>query len=35
VGRLLLDAGSPVEWQAGAEPAESIVEIVNAWQARR
>ena len=32
VGRLLLDAGSPVEWQTGAEPAESIVEIVNAWR---
>jgi hypothetical protein len=31
VGRLLLDAGSPVEWQTGAEPAEAIVEIVNAW----
>ena len=31
VGRLLLDAGSPVEWHTGAEPAESIVEIVNAW----
>ena len=33
VGRLLLDAGSPVEWQTGAEPAESILEIVNAWRA--
>jgi ankyrin repeat protein len=32
VGRLLLDAGSPVEWQTGAEPAEAIVEIVNAWR---
>lgn len=32
VGRLLLDAGSPVEWQPGAEPAESIVEIVNGWR---
>jgi ankyrin repeat protein len=32
VGRLLLDAGSPVEWQTGAEPAESILEIVNAWR---
>jgi ankyrin repeat protein len=32
VGRLLLDAGSPVEWQTGAEPAESIVEVVNAWR---
>jgi ankyrin repeat protein len=33
VGRLLLDAGSPIEWQSGAEPAEAIVEIVNAWRA--
>jgi ankyrin repeat protein len=32
VGRLLLDAGSPVEWQTGAEPAEAIVEIVNVWR---
>jgi ankyrin repeat protein len=32
VGRLLLDAGSPVEWQTGAEPAEAIVEVVNAWR---
>ena len=32
VGRLLLEAGSPVEWHSGAEPAESIVEIVNAWR---
>lgn len=32
VGRLLLDAGSPVEWQTGAEPAEAIMEIVNAWR---
>jgi ankyrin repeat protein len=32
VGRLLLDAGSPTEWEAGAEPSEAIVEIVNAWR---
>ena len=32
VGRLLLDAGSPVEWQTGAEPAEAIVEVVNGWR---
>ena len=35
VGQLLLNAGSPVEWQTGAEPAESIVEIVRAWTAGR
>jgi ankyrin repeat protein len=32
VGRLLLDAGSPVEWQEGEEPSEAIVEMVNAWR---
>jgi ankyrin repeat protein len=32
VGRILLDAGSPIEWQTGAEPAEAIVEIVDAWR---
>ena len=32
VGRLLLDAGSPVEWQAGDEPAEGITDIVNVWR---
>jgi ankyrin repeat protein len=33
VGRVLLGAGSPVEWQTGAEPAEAILEIVNTWRA--
>ena len=33
VGKLLLDAGSPVEWTAPeAEPAEGISEIVEAWR---
>jgi ankyrin repeat protein len=32
VGKLLLDAGSPVDWQTGDEPAEGILEIVAAWQ---
>ena len=32
VGRLLLDAGSPTAWEAGAEPSEEIAEIVNAWR---
>jgi ankyrin repeat protein len=32
VGRLLLDAGSPVDWQQGEEPSEGIVEIVNGWR---
>src|SRR5437016_2309426 len=32
VGKLLLDAGSPVEWETGAEPAEGILEILEAWR---
>jgi hypothetical protein len=32
VGRQLLDAGSPTEWEAGAEPSEAIAEILNAWR---
>jgi ankyrin repeat protein len=35
VGRLLLDAGSPVEWEAGDEPAEGLVEILSDWQRDR
>jgi ankyrin repeat protein len=35
VGRLLLDAGSPVEWEAGDEPAEGISEILSEWQRDR
>ncbi len=31
VARLLLDAGSPVDWETGAEPAEGIVDIIAAW----
>ena len=33
VGRLLLDAGSPVEWRAGEEPSQEIFEIIEAWRA--
>jgi ankyrin repeat protein len=32
VGRLLLDAGSPVDWQQSEEPAAGIVDIVDAWR---
>jgi ankyrin repeat protein len=32
VARRLLEAGSPTEWEAGAEPSEAILEIVNAWR---
>ncbi len=32
VGKLLLDAGSPVDWETGDEPAEGILEIVAAWR---
>ena len=36
VGRLLLDAGSPVEWRSPTEePAEGIVEILAKWQRER
>jgi ankyrin repeat protein len=35
VGALLLAAGSPVEWEAGAEPAEAITETISAWVARQ
>ncbi len=36
VGRLLLDAGSTVEWQLPtAEPAESVVEIIEEWTRNR
>ena len=35
VGRLLLDAGSPVEWQPGAEPSERILEVLEEWQRPR
>lgn len=32
VGRLLLDAGSPTDWEPGAEPSESILEIIRDWR---
>jgi ankyrin repeat protein len=32
VGRLLLQAGSPVEWEPGDEPSEGILEILAEWQ---
>ncbi|HKE89278.1 MAG TPA: ankyrin repeat domain-containing protein [Gemmatimonadales bacterium] len=35
VGKLLLDAGSPVEWEYNAEPADGLREIVAAWQKGR
>ena len=35
VGRLLLDAGSPVEWETTEEPAEGLLEIVAQWRATR
>ncbi|HVX40259.1 MAG TPA: ankyrin repeat domain-containing protein [Gemmatimonadaceae bacterium] len=33
VGRLLLAAGAPLEWEPGGEPAEGIHEILEAWRA--
>lgn len=32
VGRLLLEAGSPTEWDPGAEPSEGILEIIRDWR---
>lgn len=32
VGRLLLEGGSPADWQPGDEPAEGILEIIAEWQ---
>jgi ankyrin repeat protein len=35
VGRLLLDAGSPVDWAGSAEPSEEILEIIADWTSAR
>lgn len=32
VGRMLLDAGSPVEWQSDEGPGEAIIEIIDQWR---
>jgi ankyrin repeat protein len=32
VGRLLLEAGSPVDWTHGEEPSEGILDIMDAWR---
>lgn len=32
VARLLLEAGSPLEWQAGEEPADELLEILAEWR---
>jgi hypothetical protein len=32
VGKLLLKAGSPIEWESTEEPAEGLLEIVAAWR---
>lgn len=32
VGRMLLDAGSPVEWTAGEEPTAAIFDIIADWR---
>lgn len=31
VARLLLDAGSPVEWEVGEEPSQEILDIIREW----
>jgi ankyrin repeat protein len=33
VGRMLLDAGSPVDWAESGQPSESILEVIAAWRA--
>ena len=35
VGRLLLEAGSPVEWHSDEEPADAVLETIQAWQRDR
>ncbi len=35
VARLLLDAGSPVEWEPGEEPSEGVLDIIAAWRRGR
>jgi ankyrin repeat protein len=35
VGRLLLDAGSPVSWQSDQQPSDAILEILDAWKRER
>lgn len=32
VGRLLLDAGSPVQWEPGKEPSQEILDIITQWR---
>lgn len=32
VGRLLIAAGSPTDWQPGEEPAEPLIEILDEWR---
>ncbi len=32
VGKLLIEAGSPTDWEAGAEPAEGLRDILDAWR---
>ena len=34
VGRLLLAAGSPADWQSGEEPAQAVLDILAEWQRR-
>ncbi len=35
IGRLLLDAGSPVEWRSDQEPSDAVLEIIEAWRRGR
>lgn len=35
LGRLLLDAGSPLDWEPTAEPSQEVVDIITEWRTAR
>jgi len=35
IARLLIDAGSPLDWEAGDEPAEGLLDLLEMWRRRR
>ncbi|PWK87759.1 ankyrin repeat domain-containing protein [Fulvimonas soli] len=35
VGRLLLEAGSPLDWRPGGEPSAAVLDILEAWRRAR
>lgn len=32
VARLLIAAGSPLDWEGGPEPAEALLDLLEAWR---